>query len=318
MTPFFSVVIPVFNRAAMLGQALASVLAQSERDFEIVVVDDGSTDDPKAVVVALADPRIRYIRQDNRGGGAARNTGIRQATGCFIAFLDSDDVFLPGHLAAMRKLLEGTTRTAGYARILVDRGDGRTILKPPRALRAGEDMASYLFCDRGFVPTITTVVPAELAKATLYHENLREAEDADFAIRLAQAGCSFVMADAPGAVWRDHYDPNRQSAGRSSGRMAAWLETMKPVLSHRAWLGCRGWVVAKGVAPRHPLRALGYYLRALFGGCYSPGLAAIVFLQIFLPDSVYRAVADNAIGWLRVGFRPAPDKPVSIATERPC
>lgn len=318
MNPYFSVVIPVYNRAGLLAQALASVLAQSERDFEIVVVDDGSGDDPKAAVDALADPRIRFLHQDNRGGGAARNTGIREAKGRFIAFLDSDDAFLPGHLAAMRQLLEGTTRTAGYARILVDRGDGRTILKPPRALEPGEDMASYLFCDRGFVPTITTVVPAELAKATLYHENLREAEDADFAIRLAQTGCTFVMAEAPGAVWCDHYDPNRQSAGRSSARMAAWLETMKPTIPRRAWLGCRGWVVAKGVAPRHPLRALGYYLSALFHGCYAPGLAAVVFLQIFLPDSVYRAVADNAIGWLRVGLQPAKDKRVAIPTEKPC
>ncbi len=127
----------------------------------------------------------------------------------------------------MRRLLEGTTRTAGYARMLVDRGDGRTILKPPRALAAGEDMATYLLCDRGFVPTITTVVPADLAKATLYHENLREAEDTDFAIRLALTGCAFVMAEAPGAVWCDHYDPNRQSAARSSARLAAWLDAMK-------------------------------------------------------------------------------------------
>ncbi len=318
MTPFFSVVIPVYNRASLLGAALSSVLVQGEQDFEIVVVDDGSRDDPKAVVDALADPRIRYLRRDNRGGGAARNTGIREAQGRFIAFLDSDDAFLAGHLAAMRKLLDGTTRTAGYARILVDRGDSRTILKPPRALRSGEDMASYLLCDRGFVPTITTVVPADLAKATLYAENLREAEDTDFAIRLALAGCAFVMAEAPGAIWRDHSDPNRQSAGRSSARMAEWLDAMKPRIPRKAWLGGRGWAVAKGIAPRHPLRALGYYLSAVWNGCYPAGLAAIVFLQIFLPDAVYRAVADHAIGWLRIGLQPATDERAAIPTERPC
>ncbi|MEI9990804.1 MAG: glycosyltransferase family A protein [Rhizomicrobium sp.] len=318
MTPFFSVVIPVFNRADVLGAALSSVLAQGEQDFEIVVVDDGSADDPKAVVDALADPRIRLLRQDNRGGGAARNTGIGAARGRFIAFLDSDDVFLPGHLATMRGLLAGTARTAGYARMLVDRGDGRTFLKPPRAIAPGEDMARYLLCDRGFVPTITTVVPVDLAKATLYNENLREAEDTDFAIRLALAGCAFVMAEAPGAVWHDRYDPSRQSAGRSSARMAAWLDAMKPRIPRKAWLGGRGWAVAKGVALRHPLRALRYYLSALVHGCYRPGLAAIVFLQIFLPDSVYRAVADHAIGWLRVGLRPARDERVAIPTERPC
>jgi len=318
MTPFFSVVIPVYNRADLLGRALSSVLAQSEQDFEVVVVDDGSRDDPEAVVDALADPRLRFLRQENRGGGAARNAGIREARGRFIAFLDSDDAFLPGHLVAMRRLLEGTARTAGYARILVDRGDGRAILKPPRALKPGEDMATYLLCDRGFVPTITTVVPADLAKATLYNENLREAEDTDFAIRLALQGCTFLMAEAPGAVWHDRYDLNRQSAGRSSVRMQAWLDALKPLIPHKAWLGGRGWAVAKGVALRHPLRALAYYLSAVRNGSYAPGLAAIVFLQIFLPDAVYRAVADHAIGWLRVGLQPAKDNSVAIPTERPC
>ncbi|HXC55422.1 MAG TPA: glycosyltransferase family 2 protein [Rhizomicrobium sp.] len=316
MTPFFSVVIPVYNRALVLGAALRSVLAQSDQDFEIVVVDDGSLDDPKATVDAFADPRIRLVRQDNRGGGAARNTGIAQATGQFIAFLDSDDVFLPHHLAAMRAVLAGTRDTAAYARIVVDRGDGRTLLKPPRAIRAGEDMAAYLLCDRGFVPTITTVVPAALARKVLYHENLREAEDTDFAVRLALEGCAFVMAGEPGAVWKDHFDPNRQSAGRSSERLAQWLETMKPRIPRRAYLGGRGWAVAKGVAPQNPFRAFVLYLDALIHGCYGPGLAAIVFLQIFLPDRAYRALADGAIGWLRLGLRPA-DK-TGAPIERIC
>ncbi|HEY0105184.1 MAG TPA: glycosyltransferase family 2 protein, partial [Rhizomicrobium sp.] len=295
MTPFFSVVVPVYNRAAALGAALASVLAQGEADFEIVVVDDGSTDDPKAVVDALGDPRIRFLAQENRGGGAARNAGIAQARGAFIAFLDSDDVFRPGHLAAMRGLLEGTTDTVGYAPIVVDRGHGRRLIKPPRAVGADEDMAEYLLCDRGFVPTITTVAPAGWARRIGYHENLREAEDTDFAIRLALAGCRFVMAPAPGAVWKDHPDPGRQSAGRSSDRLASWLDAMKPRLTDKAYLGARGWAVAKGVAPRHPLRAHGYYLAAVRAGCYAPGLGAVVFAQIVLPGALYRAVADHAI-----------------------
>ena len=306
VTPFFSVVIPVYNRAGTLGAALRSVLAQSDQDFEILVVDDGSQDDPKTVVDALRDSRIHFTRQANGGGGAARNAGISRAVGAYIAFLDSDDAFLPHHLGAMRKLLEGTRNTAGYARIVVDRGDGRTLLKPPRGIAVGEDMAAYLLCDRGFVPTITTVVPADLARRTLYHTDLREAEDTDFAIRLALAGCAFRMAEAPGAIWKDHADPNRQSAGRSTQRLADWLEATKPQLSRQAYLGGRGWAVAKGVALSNPFRALAYYLSALFAGCYGPALAGIVFLQIFLPDRLYRALADGAIGWLRAGLRAPP------------
>src|SRR5579871_5705467 len=113
-SPLFSVIIPVYERAAVLGNALQSVLAQTCQDFEIVVVDDGSRDDPKAVVDALHDPRIRLIRQENRGGGAARNRGLDEARGRFVALLDSDDVFLPHHLETMRGLLKDTTDVLAY------------------------------------------------------------------------------------------------------------------------------------------------------------------------------------------------------------
>ncbi|HWA92691.1 MAG TPA: glycosyltransferase family 2 protein [Rhizomicrobium sp.] len=300
--PFFTVVIPVYNRAGVLGAAVASVLAQTEQDFEIVVVDDGSKDDPARALPA--DPRIRFVRQPNKGGGAARNAGIDLARGRFVAFLDSDDVYLPNHLGAMRRLLDGTTDTVGYARIVVDRGEGRTFLKPPRAIRAGEHMATYLLCDRGFVPTITVAVERETAKRVRYHEDLRTAEDTDFAIRLFLAGQSFVMAEQPGAVWKDVPDPGRTSAGRKGGRMIQWLEELRPRIPARAYHGCRGWAIAKYVILNDRGAALKLYLRAALGGCYRPGLAGIVALQIFLSDRVYRAVADCAIRWLRAGLRP--------------
>jgi len=308
MTPLFSVVIPAYNRANVLGDALRSVLAQDEQDFEIVVVDDGSKDDPESVVRALNDPRIRFHAQPNRGGGAARNAGIDLAQGRFVAFLDSDDVWLPGHLSAMRELLEGTTDTVGYARMIVDRGEGNTFLKPPRAIANDEDMASYLLADRGFVPTITLVVARETARRVRYHENLRAAEDTDFAIRLALVGQRFAMVEAPGAVWKDIPDPGRTSAGRKGGRMIPWLEEMRPVISARAYHGCRGWAIAKHVATTDRLAALRLYMSAVLRGCYRPGLVLIVFLQIFLSDRAYRTVADGAIQWLRAGFRGAQAK----------
>ena len=303
-TPFFSVVIPVYNRAALLGQALRSVLAQSERDFEIVVVDDGSADNPSRTVEELADPRIVFVRQENRGGGAARNTGIDKARGRFVAFLDSDDVFLPHHLAAMRRLVENAPGTAGYARIVVDRGEGRTFLKPPRAIRAGEDMATYLLCDRGFIPTSTMVVERKIAEAVRFHENLAAAEDTDFAIRLSLAGQRFLMAEEPGVHWNDSGDPNRLSAGRKSATMRQWIEDLRPRIPAKAYYGCLGWAYAKHVAMSDPLAALKLYLAALVRGCYRPSLAGIVFLQIFLSDRVYRKLADTAIARFGAGLRP--------------
>lgn len=295
MSVFFSVVIPVFNRAGTLRAALASVTAQSERDFEVLVIDDGSLDDPAAVVAAMADPRIRCIRQENCGAAAARNRGIDLARGQFIAFLDSDDRFLPHHLAAMRTLLDGTKDTAGYAPIIVERGRGLSFVKPPRALGRGEHIANYLLCDRGFVPTITLVVPRAWARRVRYGEHMPFAQDTDFAIRLYLAGCRFVMAPEPAAVWDDTHNPGRVSAGRRGTHLQVWLDGLRPFIPARAYFGGRGWMVAKGVAQIHPPRALMHYLAALLRGCYRPRLAVAAFLQIFARDAVYRRFADSAI-----------------------
>ena len=93
--PAVSVILPTHNRAALLRQAVASVQAQTFRDWELIIVDDGSTDDTAAVAEALSaqDARIRVVRQPNRGGAAARNAGIRQARGTFVAFQDDDDLW---------------------------------------------------------------------------------------------------------------------------------------------------------------------------------------------------------------------------------
>ncbi|MEQ5787963.1 glycosyltransferase [Erythrobacter sp. NFXS35] len=98
--PLISVIIPAYNRAATVARAVNSVLAQDYEQFEIIVVDDGSTDSTAAVVEAISDPRLRLVTQPNAGVAAARNRGIAEARGEFVALLDSDDEWLPGKLAA--------------------------------------------------------------------------------------------------------------------------------------------------------------------------------------------------------------------------
>jgi glycosyltransferase involved in cell wall biosynthesis len=313
MTPFFSVVVPVYDRAHTVGTALESVLSQTEHDFEIIVVDDGSHDDPESVVRAVNDPRIRFMRQKNGGGGAARNAGIDLARGRFVAFLDSDDVFLPHHLAAMRRLLADTDGIAAYAPIIVDRGNGVCFVKPPRALASGEHMATYLLCKRGFVPTITLVVPRELATCVRYDEALPCSQDTDFAIRLFLAGCRFVMAAEPAAVWRDESSSLRVSAGRRSARLERWIEGLRPHIPPRAYYGARGWMIAKGVASTDAPAAVNLWFAAVLRGSYRPALAAIVFLQIFLSDRIYRKFADWVIARFRGEVRLRNNRPAHPA-----
>ena len=99
MKPVVSVVIPVYNRAPQVCAAVDSVLAQTFTAFELILVDDGSTDDTPRALAKYGD-RIRLIRQENKGVSAARNAGIAAARGALIAFLDSDDVWLPHKLQA--------------------------------------------------------------------------------------------------------------------------------------------------------------------------------------------------------------------------
>lgn len=103
--PYFSVIIPSYNRAGPLRGAIDSVLTQTFRDFEIIVVDDGSTDGTPLIETDYGGS-IRYFRQENRGVSAARNLGIAKASSPRITFLDSDDIWLPGALAAHRGFIE--------------------------------------------------------------------------------------------------------------------------------------------------------------------------------------------------------------------
>lgn len=103
--PRVSVVIPTYNSAAMVKEAIESALAQSYSDFEIVVIDDGSTDDTEGVVRQYGD-RVRYFKQENQGVSAARNAGIKHSSGEYVAFLDSDDLWLPEKLAEQIPLFD--------------------------------------------------------------------------------------------------------------------------------------------------------------------------------------------------------------------
>ena len=127
--PTVSVIIPTYNRAAMIGRAIESVLHQTHHDFELIVVDDASTDDTEAVIRSYPDSRILYLRHsENRGGSAARNTGIEAARGQYIAFLDSDDEWLPDKLTHQLALLREASKQVGlvYSAFVEVYPDGRT------------------------------------------------------------------------------------------------------------------------------------------------------------------------------------------------
>lgn len=100
----FSIIIPLHNKQAYIKQTIESVLKQTVENFEVLVIDDGSTDNSANVVASIADPRVRLIKQTNKGVSAARNNGIRRATGKYVCFLDADDTWSNNFLEVVRNL----------------------------------------------------------------------------------------------------------------------------------------------------------------------------------------------------------------------
>jgi glycosyltransferase involved in cell wall biosynthesis len=117
-----SAIIPLYNKAPYIQRALGSVLAQTFRDFELIVVDDGSTDSGGEIVARCSDPRVRLIRQDNAGPGAARNRGLNEAGGEFVAFLDADDEWLPAFLGRTSEYLHSHADVATISMAYHDTG----------------------------------------------------------------------------------------------------------------------------------------------------------------------------------------------------
>ncbi len=104
--PYFSIIIPTYNRAKLITKTIESVLMQTFTDFELLIIDDGSTDNTREIINGFKDSRVRYICQENKERGAARNNGIHQSRGTYISFLDSDDLFMDLHLETVYSNLE--------------------------------------------------------------------------------------------------------------------------------------------------------------------------------------------------------------------
>lgn len=292
-----SVVIPAYNRAHTIAAAISSVLKQTRPADEIIVVDDGSTDSLREVIGSISNKTVRIVRQPNAGANTARNKGIDESTSTFVAMLDADDQFMPDHLESALDILQSSAEnTVVFGRVLVDRGEGRLFLKPPRARSPGEHLSDYLLRRTGFVQTSTVVLRRDLAAKVRYRDGLPFGQDTDFAIRLNAAGARFVMKMGAAAIFRDTDEPDRISRQSDPFVRTQWLRSVREHITRRAYYADRGWFVAKGLMRRgYGAQAIFLYLRAVFTGCFEPRLAVRVLLQILLPPSLYRRAADRYI-----------------------
>ncbi|MCC6457180.1 MAG: glycosyltransferase family 2 protein [Caldilineaceae bacterium] len=181
--PLFSITIPTYNRAHLLPRAITSVLEQTFSNFELILVDDGSTDNTEEVVKCFADPRIQYLYQSNAGGGTARNTGARHATGKYITFLDSDDDAAPTWLEQYSRTFEETSADViccGFERIRYGHRDGKERIVFPRSMGPLFDNQVGLFTHGG-----TFALRSEIFKEVGgYASGLSSGQHSELAMRL--------------------------------------------------------------------------------------------------------------------------------------
>ena len=194
-----SVIIPTYNRAALLGRAIRSVLKQSYRNIEVIVVDDASTDYSKAVVKRLSDKRLSYIRHErNMGGAEARNTGIKAAKGQYIAFQDSDDEWMPDKLEKQIQVFNSADADIGvvYCGFLYVRGNDRKYIPARAVIKRKENVYEQLL-NENFVSTQTLLVKREVFdRVGIFDGNLPRYHDWELVIRMAEE-YAFGFVDEP-------------------------------------------------------------------------------------------------------------------------
>jgi len=267
IAPRVSVIIPTFNRAWVLKEAVDSVLAQELTDFELIVVDDGSTD-ATAALLAVYGNRVRVLRQANRGVSAARNAGIATARGRLIAFLDSDDIWLPGKLGRQVEFFDLHPEALLCQTEELWVKNGRRI-NPGKRHRKRGGMIFEPSLDLCLVSPSAVMVRRELfEQAGRFDEGLPACEDYDLWLRVS-CRCPMHLIQEPLVIKRGgHADQLSRAWGLDRFRIAAvhkLLEGDRLTLAQRraavATLKQKCRVYAGGCRKRGRMAEAGHYER---------------------------------------------------------
>jgi glycosyltransferase involved in cell wall biosynthesis len=276
-----SVVIPAFNAGALLAEAVRSVGAGERREVEILIVDDGSTDESAQAVAGW--PAVRVLRQPNRGPGAARNLALGQARGEFAAFLDADDIWLPGRIESLLTAdLAGAGAALFYSDYLlhdVVRGSTHPHLCPS----LGEHPAPTILINNP-IGTSTAVAPlSALQAAGGFRTDLRYGEDWDLWLRIAEMG---PVRKLPG-VWAEHRvrpgslaGADRAELHRAEEAVLAAALTRRPELYRPVARAARSYLEFRSGIGAYRARDFGgarrHLTRSLLAGRYRPTLKYLV------------------------------------------
>ena len=315
MTLFVSIVIPIFNRADTIGRAIESCLAQTYRTFEIVLVDDCSTDDlSSALQGSVDDERIRLIKHPfNQGVSAARNSGVQNARGDLVAFLDSDDAWYPTKLekqvAELAALDHGPAFFCGaLTEVISDEAPTKVI--PTRSKPDGIAFGDYMFvrkvrrrlplvadhraarADGYFIHLSSVLLPRALALETPFRTSLQQYEDLAFVIDLERRGARLVLIEKPLAIQHDDQRPGRLGHRDDVERGHRFLDDMGDALSADARLAFEASHLAHLYTGHRPFFAFWLVADAFRRGLIGPrSVGGILFRSLFGQAS-HRVVRD--------------------------
>jgi glycosyltransferase involved in cell wall biosynthesis len=237
--PRVSVILPTYNYGRFVGEAIQSVLGQTFQDFELIVVDDGSTDNTRDVVGSFTDPRLRYIYKENGGESSAYNVGIHASSGEYIAFLDSDDIWLPRKLELQVKAMESAPQ-AGlvYSDVLYfDSTTGAIIEQFSRKLHGPlpRGMVLERHIEEFFAhPSTWLVRRMVFDRVGMFDEGQMNSEDEDMLFRIASC-FEFEVVPMPLAMARTHLE---QKSRKTDAHMSYFMRYLNktiqsPILNSR-------------------------------------------------------------------------------------
>jgi glycosyltransferase involved in cell wall biosynthesis len=278
-----------------MAATLRTLDAQTLTDWELIVVDDASHDDPSQLVAELLPGRKwRVIRhRENKGPSAARNTGISSARGDFVAFLDSDDYWLPAKLETQLRGVERESRpeqvlSMTRTRVLMGKNHVREL--PRRPPQIDEDCSEFLYVNHGFAQTSSFFLHRASADRIRFAESLRQYEDHLFFLAAGASGMRLTLCDEPLTIWRNDDRDDRTGRIDSLERAERYLDTAGNLLTPKARLAFRARYLGSLLFRKHPLGALRLFQEAYRAGAIGSRDLVTLALRCALPARQYAAL----------------------------
>lgn len=313
--PLVSIVIPVYNRASLIRETIDSCLRQSHCPFEIILVDDCSTDDLASALLPFEeDIRVRLVRHErNQGVSAARNSGVCAARGAYVAFLDSDDAWRSDKLEKQVAHVSAQSSANIICGTLTEvRSEGNaTRMRPKRRKPTDVALGDYLFVDKVqrslpavdwqdalmmggcFAQTSSLLLPTALAAATPFRTELNQYEDMAFLLDLDRKGVEFLLVEEPLTLQNDDDRPGRLGARDDIERGMRFLDAVGHQLSPDARLAFEVTHLAHLYGKARPIKMLGLVFKAFLRGAIAPKSVLGVLSRSFLGQAGQKALRDR-------------------------